>query len=99
LKPSARLLVIERLLGEANHAPEAKFSDLAMILLTGGRERAASEFEAPFSTAGFRLEQMIPTRSPFSIIVGNPSWCLVVARTHRSLRCSGSQPSEVLETC
>jgi O-methyltransferase domain len=73
MKPSARLLVIERLLGEANEVPEAKFSDLTMMLITGGRERVASEFEALFSTAGFRLERLLPTRAPFSIIVGAPS--------------------------
>jgi hypothetical protein len=73
MKRSARLLVIERLLGEANEAPEAKFSDLTMMLITGGRERVASEFEKLFSTAGFRLERVIRTRSPFSIIVGDPS--------------------------
>jgi hypothetical protein len=72
MKPCARLLVIERLLGEANEAPEAKFSDLTMMLITGGRERVASEFETLFSTAGLSLERVIPTRSPFSIIVGDP---------------------------
>ena len=72
MKPSARLLVIERSLGEANRAPEAKFSDLTMMLITGGRERVGSEFEALFTAAGFRLEEVVATRSPFSIFVGAP---------------------------
>ena len=73
MQSSARLLVIERLLGEPNQAPDAKFSDLTMMLITGGRERAAGEFAGLFSNAGFRLERVIPTRSPFSIIVGVPN--------------------------
>ena len=72
MTPSARLLVIERSLGEANQAPDAKFSDLTMMLITGGRERVAKEFEALYSAAGFRLERVIATQSPFSIFVGAP---------------------------
>ena len=73
MQPSAKLLVIERLLGEPNQAPEAKFSDLTMMLITGGRERQPAEFRALFAASGFRFEQIIPTRSPFSIFLGLPA--------------------------
>ena len=73
MQPSAKLLVIERLLGELNQAPEAKFSDLTMMLITGGRERQPVEFRALLAASGFRFEQIIPTRSPFSIFLGLPA--------------------------
>jgi O-methyltransferase domain len=69
----AKVLVIERGLGAPNEAPEAKFSDLTMMLITGGRERLTEEFRALFTASGFRLEQTILTRSPFSIFVGSPA--------------------------
>jgi hypothetical protein len=70
MAPQAKVLVIERGLGAANEAPEAKFSDLTMMLFTGGRERSTEEFHALFAASGLQLEQVIPTRSPFSIFVG-----------------------------
>ena len=73
MKPSAKLLVIERLLGEPNQAADAKFSDLTMMLITGGRERQPEEFRALFAASGFLFEQIIPTSSPFSIFLGAPA--------------------------
>ncbi len=40
------LLVVERQLGPANDQPEAKFSDLNMLVSPGGRERTTDEYEA-----------------------------------------------------
>ena len=54
MQPSAKLLVIGRLLGEPDQAPEAKFSDLTMMLITGGRERRPAEFRALLAASGFR---------------------------------------------
>jgi len=52
----AHLLVIERLIGPPNQTPEAKFSDLNMLVaLGGGRERTVEEFEAILSEGGFRF--------------------------------------------
>jgi hypothetical protein len=41
-----------------------------MLVLVGGQERTEEEFQRLFKAAGFRLEQVIPTHSPFSLIEG-----------------------------
>ena len=69
---SARLVVIEGVVAPANRGPEAKFSDLNMMLMTGGRIRSREEFASLFSSAGFRLEQQISTQSPADVIIGTP---------------------------
>ena len=48
-----------------------KFIDLQMLVLNhGGRERTKPEFEQLFSSAGFRLTNIIDTPAMFSIIEG-----------------------------
>ena len=68
---SARVIVIEHLLTPPNQ-PEVNYSDMTMIVMTGGRERTQKEFEALFSASGFRLEQAVATRSPFTMLIGSP---------------------------
>lgn len=70
MSPTATLVVIERVIGPPNQIPEAKFSDLNMLVSHGALERTREEFDDLFAKAGFRLERIIPTRSPFSVIVG-----------------------------
>ena len=36
--------------------------------VTGGRERTTTEYEALLSAAGFRLAQVVPTPSQYSIV-------------------------------
>lgn len=57
----AVLLVIERDLGPANELPEAKLSDLNMLVGPGGRERAIEEYVALFDSAGFRFHASTPS--------------------------------------
>jgi DNA-binding PadR family transcriptional regulator len=71
MKPTARVIVIEHLLTPPNQ-PEANYSDLTMMVMTGGRERTQKEFEALFAASGFRLEQAVATRSPFTLLIGSP---------------------------
>jgi hypothetical protein len=56
----AAVLMIERDLGPANEEPEAKFSDLNMLVNPGGRERTWDEYAALFEQAGLRLETSTP---------------------------------------
>lgn len=43
--------------------------DLEMIVMTsGGRERTLDEYRALFASAGLRLERVLPTAGPFSIL-------------------------------
>jgi hypothetical protein len=48
----------------------AKIFNLGMMVITGGRERTATEYHALLLQAGFELEGIVPTASPFSIVVG-----------------------------
>ena len=64
---------IEPLLPEGEEpALEAAMMDIAMLVVTGGRERTASRFAALYSNAGFRLSRVVPTASPFSLVEGIP---------------------------
>jgi hypothetical protein len=42
--------------------------DVIMLAITGGRERTPAEYATLLDAAGFRLAQVIPTPSPFSIV-------------------------------
>jgi hypothetical protein len=66
------LVVIERDLGQANTSPEAKLSDLNMLVVLGGRERTIDEYGALFEAAGFRLVDAAPTAAGLSVIEGAP---------------------------
>lgn len=70
--PAATLLVIERVIGSPNEMPEGKFSDLNMLVSHGALERTREEFKDLLSKGGFDLTEVIPTRSPVSVIVGKP---------------------------
>jgi hypothetical protein len=70
MSPTATLVVIERVIGPPNQIPEAKFSDLNMLVTHGALERTREEFVELFAKGGFRLDRVIPTRSPLSVIVG-----------------------------
>jgi hypothetical protein len=48
----------------------AKFMDLNMLVMTGGRERTEEEFRALYEKSGFHLSRVVPTESPFSVIEG-----------------------------
>jgi hypothetical protein len=70
MSSTATLVVIERVIGPPNEIPEGKFSDLNMLVSHGALERTHEEFDDLFAKGGFRLVQVIPTRSPLSVIVG-----------------------------
>ena len=67
------LLVVERVLGPPNEGAETKLSDLNMLVMPGGQERALDEFEVLLETTGFRLEHETPTSSGFSVIAATPA--------------------------
>jgi hypothetical protein len=67
---TGRLLVVEPIIRPGNEVDPAKFSDLNMLVMLGGRERTADDFERLYAEAGFRLAKIIRTGSPFDIIEG-----------------------------
>lgn len=66
----AALLVIEREVGPPNAAPDGKFSDLNMLVATGGRERTTPEYAALFAAGGFRLVGATPTSIGVAVFEG-----------------------------
>jgi hypothetical protein len=68
-KPGARLLVVEMVRPQHDRPHPALVLDLAMLLLTGGRERTRGEYAALLAAAGFTLRRVVPTASPFSVLV------------------------------
>jgi hypothetical protein len=72
MHPDAALLVIERDLGPPNEAPEAKFSDLNMLVNPGGRERTVGEYAELLAQAGLELTGSTPTASGMSVFEARP---------------------------
>ena len=68
LGPAGKLLLVEMVIPEDNQPSPAQAMDLNMLVLLGGRERTEEEYRSLLQEAGFRLEQVIPTHSPFSVI-------------------------------
>jgi SAM-dependent methyltransferase len=68
MNEGGRILVIEMVVdpGAAGHM--AKFYDLMMLVMIGGRERTEAEFERLFASAGLRLIRTIATGSPLSVL-------------------------------
>ncbi|SDG65378.1 O-methyltransferase [Sinosporangium album] len=77
MRPDSTLLVVEPVVADDpaawSEAPALLMSDLNMLVMTGGKERTASEFEALLSSAGFRLEGIVSCPGTgFQIIRGKP---------------------------
>jgi len=72
MSPKAALIVIERVVGSPNESPDGKFSDLNMMVQYAALERTHQEFHDLLKGGGFELTEIVPTRSPMSIIIGKP---------------------------
>ena len=72
MKPGGKLLVVDRVIGAPNEPDAKKYFDIAMMVWPGGRERDHAEWRALFHASGFRLERVIPTPGPHSILEGAP---------------------------
>ena len=70
MKQGGKLLVVDRVIGAPNEHDQKKYFDIAMMLWPGGRERDAEEWRALFQASGFRLERIVPTPGPHSIMEG-----------------------------
>jgi len=47
--------------------------DLNMMVITGGRERNAQQYTRLLAQSGWRLDRIVPTRSPLSIMLATPA--------------------------
>ncbi|WP_438295265.1 methyltransferase [Streptomyces sp. HUAS TT7] len=66
--PGKRLLVVDTVLPDNGDPHPGVEVDIVMLMLVSGRERTAKEFEGLFSRAGFKLNRILPTPSPASLI-------------------------------
>jgi hypothetical protein len=67
-----RVVLVERDLGGPNESPEAKLSDLNMLVGPGGRERTTDEYAALFASAELRFVGATPTPAGFSLFEAEP---------------------------
>lgn len=81
LSPGGRILVCELLVPEATEPHPARWSDLGMLVLLGGRERTLSEFDKLFATVGLVRTRVLP--------VGESNFSLIEATASPSLLPSG----------
>ena len=69
-KPNAKVLLVEAALMPGNDPHLGKFLDLEMMVFPGGRERTHEEFRKLLTAAGLRMNRVVPTKSPFSVVEG-----------------------------
>ena len=63
-----KLLLAEMVIPQGNEPHPGKMLDLEMLTSPGGLERTEDEYASLFERADFRLNRIVPTKSPFSII-------------------------------
>jgi SAM-dependent methyltransferase len=70
MPPNASLLVIEQILGDPDTDPLLSAgSDIAMMVLLGGKERKREGFAALFEAAGLTLTGTVCTPTSFSLLI------------------------------
>jgi hypothetical protein len=67
-----KLLVVELVLPAGDEPSLGKWLDLHMLVLLGGRERTAAEYDTLFRAAGFKLARIVPTPPGPSIVEAVP---------------------------
>lgn len=68
IKPDGKLLLSEMVIPEGNDPHPGKMLDLEMLTSAGGVERTEAEYADLFERSGFRLNRIVPTMSPHSVI-------------------------------
>lgn len=69
---TGRVLLAEGVIPKGNVPDPAKWLDLEMLAVPGGRERTETEYAALFRASGFRLVQVHPTQAPESWVEAKP---------------------------
>ena len=70
---TGRVIIVDCVVPEGDDPDFSKFFDLNMMVMTGGKERTAKEFDELLSGAGFRFLRVIPTDLPTSIVEAEPA--------------------------
>jgi hypothetical protein len=70
MRPGGKVIVVDRVIEPPNAPDPKKYFDIVMMMLPGGRERNEEEWRSLFPKAGLRLQRIIPTSVPHSILEG-----------------------------
>lgn len=65
---NSRILIIEMIVGKKNQPQFEKIADIAMLTLSGGKERTLHEFKALYRKANLKINKTYKTSSPFLIM-------------------------------
>jgi hypothetical protein len=71
--PQARVLVIETVIADVQGPDWSKIMDMIMLWIVGGRQRSRGEHERLLSSAGFRLQRVVPTASDVTLLEAVPA--------------------------
>jgi hypothetical protein len=72
MRPEGRLLLVEMVPPTGNKAHAGKLVDLWLMLLVGGKERTEHQYAEVLAKAGFRLERVVETAAPVSVVEARP---------------------------
>jgi hypothetical protein len=72
MNPGGRILIVEMVLPEGTEPHPGKVLDVVMLTIPGGRERTAAEYEELLAPVGLRVERVVPTPSPVSVVEAVP---------------------------
>jgi len=67
-KKGATILLVESVIPAGNEPHLGKFIDIEMMVFPGGRERTEEEFRQLLSSAGLRLNRVVPTEAPLWVV-------------------------------
>jgi SAM-dependent methyltransferase len=67
-RPGSRVVLLEAVLASGNEPHLAKWIDIEMLVLPGGRERTEQEYHKLLGDSGFKLTRVVDIKSPLSVI-------------------------------
>lgn len=67
-KPGARLVIVESVIPPGDEPHPAKVIDITMLAMLTGRERTEAEYRALLDSAGFTLDRIVSSPTPYCFI-------------------------------
>jgi hypothetical protein len=68
MREDGRVMLVEAVITNEGQRDFGKLLDIEMLVSPGGKERTAAEYEELFAKAGLKMTQIVPTKSPYSVI-------------------------------
>jgi len=73
MTPHGRVAIVEMVIPDDGAPTAAQLMDVNMLAILPGRERTQAEYSALLADGGLRFERLVPTHSPFQILLGTKS--------------------------